>query len=106
MIRTTANSYEGRNGSRKRLIPTQGTKLRTAYERAITGKPFRLDDITNHPYELARMLGDYNLIVNGLKGRYRCSGVMYRGRTAPITMLYPMIESMMISQLVEILRDI
>lgn len=106
MNRSTANTFEGRGGSSKRLIPTEGTKLRTAFDRAIEGKPFRIDDLTSTPSDVMRMLEDYNLIVNGFKGEYRCTGVWSKGRSAPISTIYPVIEAILLTQIVEILRDI
>ena len=106
MIRGSGNLNEGRAGNQKRLTPNEGTAISQAYQRAITGKPFRLDDITDKPVNCARLLESYDLIVRGRKGTFQCTGVLHKGQIVPVAVLYPAIERQLITQLGGILRDI
>lgn len=90
----------------KRLFPTEGTKIREAYDRAVSGKPFTIDDLGSTRRDILRDLRNYDLIIYGFKGTYFCNGFLHRGYIKPIGELYPFIEQGLINQMKEILRDI
>jgi len=62
--------------------PREGSKLRVAYDRALTGEPFNLRDLDNTHKSLKRQLQEYNLEFvtepdpSGPNRRqYRCIGI-------------------------------